>query len=336
MKRFGLFEKIDSVYTDIVKKIIGEIPQDENRETTLSKQTSSSVASLKQVTTSGIEKVKTVGLKKAILSIGTPKEEDVLYKEVVKREKEEEKERRKREREAKKVQKELEQAAKKAKKSAPKRKTSNAKKTTVDKKSSTTKPTVSKKASTTTNTTKKTTATKKTTTTKNTESKKTTATKKTASKKKETTSKTEKTTKSKTTPNATKKISKKVEKTKTSAKKTPVAKGTKRDAKIALYIKDIKKHYGEVDEAFVAIVVKNLGPSIYRKDAELVSCSDPKELDTVRRNFLIKKLGIDASKAVLDAAIQDVCTELKGAHTKYRATFYYALAKKFKKESVLN
>ncbi|MBA1419590.1 MAG: DUF2853 family protein [Epsilonproteobacteria bacterium] len=105
---------------------------------------------------------------------------------------------------------------------------------------------------------------------------------------------------------------------------------------MALYIKDIKKHYGEVDEAFVAIVVKNLGPSIYRKDAELVSCSDPKELDTVRRNFLMKKLGIEASQGVLDAAIQDVCTELKGVRTKYRATFYYALAKKFKKESVLS
>jgi len=134
-------------------------------------------------------------------------------------------------------------------------------------------------------------------------------------------------------------VKKKVASTKkptTTKKSTTAAKGSKRDEKIALYIKDIKKHYGEVDEAFVAIIVKNLGPSIYRKDAELVSCSDPKELNTVRRNFLMKKLGIDASQAVLDAAIQDVCTELKGVRTKYRATFYYALAKKFKKESVLS
>ncbi len=126
-------------------------------------------------------------------------------------------------------------------------------------------------------------------------------------------------------------------KKKTTAKKPPaVQKISKRDEKIALYIKDVKKHYDEVDEAFLAIIVKNLGPSIYRKDAELVSCSDPKELDTVRRNFLIKKLGIDASNGVLDAAIQDVCIELKGVRTKYRATFYYALAKKFKKESALS
>lgn len=86
----------------------------------------------------------------------------------------------------------------------------------------------------------------------------------------------------------------------------------------------------------MAIIVKNLGLSIYKKDAELVSCSDPKELNTVRKNFLMKKLGIDASKGVLDAAIADVCQELKSTRAKYRATFYYALAKKFKKESVLS
>ncbi len=112
--------------------------------------------------------------------------------------------------------------------------------------------------------------------------------------------------------------------------------GAQKEAKIALYTKDIKKHYGEVDEEFLAIIVKNLGPSIYKKDAELVSCSNQKELDTVRRNFLIKKLGIDTSKGVLDAAIKDVCEELKSTRTKYRATFYYRLAKKFNKESMLS
>ena len=129
----------------------------------------------------------------------------------------------------------------------------------------------------------------------------------------------------------------KKEPTVSKTKKSSVApRGAKKAAKIALYIKDIKKHYGEVDEDFVAIIVKNLGPSIYKKDAELVSCSDQKELDTVRKNFLIKKLGINTSEGVLDAAIKDVCEELKSTRIKYRATFYYRLAKKFKKESVLS
>lgn len=122
-------------------------------------------------------------------------------------------------------------------------------------------------------------------------------------------------------------------KKKTTSAKT---KGGKRDEKIALYAKHIKKYYGEVDKEFLTIVVKNLGPSIYKENAEMISCSDPKELKTVRKNFLVKKLGIDASDGVLNAAIQDVCEELKASRTKYRATFYYALAKKFKKESVLS
>jgi hypothetical protein len=192
------------------------------------------------------------------------------------------------------------------------------KKSTSTKKTTATKSTIAAKKSTAKSTTaKKATSTKSVanTVTKTAEPKKTTATKKPVAKK----------TATKTTP-----------KKSPTSKKTAAPKGSKRDEKIALYIKDIKKHYGEVDEAFVAIIVKNLGPSIYRRDAELVSCSDPKELDTVRKNFLIKKLGIDASQGVLDAAIQDVCTELKGVRTKYRATFYYSLAKKFKKESVLS
>ena len=146
---------------------------------------------------------------------------------------------------------------------------------------------------------------------------------------------------SKKKPETTKKakVAKTIEtlnKSKATPKTKSAPRGAQKAAKIALYIKDIKKHYGTVDEEFVAIIVKNLGPSIYKKDAELVSCSNPKELDTVRKSFLMKKLGIDASIGVLNAAIQDVCTELKGVRNKYRATFYYALAKKFKKESALS
>ncbi len=111
---------------------------------------------------------------------------------------------------------------------------------------------------------------------------------------------------------------------------------SKREAKIALYSADITKHYGKVDEAFLTIIVKNLGPSIYRKDAELVSCSDSKELDTVKNNFLVKKLQMKESDDVLNAAIKEVCEELKASRNKYRATFYYALAKKFKQESKLS
>lgn len=127
----------------------------------------------------------------------------------------------------------------------------------------------------------------------------------------------------------------KKESTKATTKKADS--GTKREAKIKLYTKDVKKHYGSVDDLFLAIIVKNLGPSIYRKDAELVSCADSKELETVRKNFLIKKLGFDKSEnEMLDGEIKKVCESMKGTRAKYRATFYYILAKNLKKESALS
>ena len=298
-----------------------------------------------------------------VLSIGTPPEKEVLYKEVIKRKVPQESP-------EKIMLDDIKNSVKKLfthnekdvefsrgtvnppVKKAPKKKTTSktssttkpiTKKTTssAKKKTESTPKTTTKKSTSTKTSTDKKVASVKTATTKTSTVKKPTTKKSTIGPKKktETTATTKKTT-VKTSTSTTKKsdLKKPVAKKKvTTTKKVPNApKGTKRDEKIALYIKDIKKHYGEVDESFVAVIVKNLGPSIYKKDAELVSCSDPKELDTVRRNFLVKKLGIDASKGVLDAAIEDVCLELKGVRTKYRATFYYALAKKFKKESVLS
>ena len=247
-----------------------------------------------------------------VLKVGTPPEKEVLYKEVIKR----------------KVPKESAETlfVNSIKHSFSKALTITKEKLQIEKDTDTL---PSKEKGKTKHATKKTPAKKKTTTRKKTATKKSSA-KKTTSTKKESAEK--KTTSKKTVtkkPVAKKPVAKK--------KTSPTKKETSKKAeKIALYVKDIKKHYGEADEDFVAIIVKNLGPAIYRKNAELVSCSNPKELDTVRRNFLTKKLGIDASKAVLDAAIQDVCEELKGVRTKYRATFYYRLAKKFKKESFLS
>jgi hypothetical protein len=106
--------------------------------------------------------------------------------------------------------------------------------------------------------------------------------------------------------------------------------------KLKLYHEDILKHLGEVDDKFLEIIVKNLGPSIYRKDAETVACSDPKELETVKTNFLVRKLKMNKKdKAALDAAVQEVCEKLKGVKNKYRATFYYMLAKNLGRESKL-
>jgi hypothetical protein len=298
-----------------------------------------------------IKKIKDIlaTTKTKVLEMGTPPKDDVLYKKVIKRKVPKESAEKLLIQDFKKsfkkvftVEENVEFARgtpnppvkKASKRKSPSKKPATKK--TVTKKSTTTKK--KKEVTNKTTTSIKKPVTKKTTTKKSNtkkETEKETTVKKPSTKKvinKKPATKTTST--KKETSTISKKIATKTSTTK--AKKPAVKKVSKRDEKIALYSKDIKKHYGEVDEDFVAIIVKNLGPSIYRRDAELVSCSDPKELDTVRKNFLMKKLGIEASQSVLDAAIQDVCTELKGVRTKYRATFYYSLAKKFKKESTLS
>jgi Protein of unknown function (DUF2853) len=80
-----------------------------------------------------------------------------------------------------------------------------------------------------------------------------------------------------------------------------------------------------VNEELLTKVAKGLGPSIYLGDASMVSCSDQSELDRVKNNFLIKKMGL-ADSAKLDAAVKTVCDQMGSSNrTKHRAVFYYLL-----------
>jgi hypothetical protein len=76
------------------------------------------------------------------------------------------------------------------------------------------------------------------------------------------------------------------------------------------------------DADALTAVAKGLGPSIYLTDASLVSCSDQSELDRVKTNYVIKKLGLEDG-ANVDAAIAAVCAKLKDSRQKHRAVFYY-------------
>ncbi len=81
-------------------------------------------------------------------------------------------------------------------------------------------------------------------------------------------------------------------------------------------------------------VAKGLGPSIYNKDSSTVSCSDQSELDRVKANYLIKKLGL-ADSPELDAAVKEVCEKMgSSTRNKYRPNFYYLLMEKFGKQDV--
>lgn len=110
---------------------------------------------------------------------------------------------------------------------------------------------------------------------------------------------------------------------------------SKRDELITKYAADLKDKCGVTpDMDFLTKVTVGCGPSIYNADSSTVSGSDEKELATVKNNFLIKKLGLKDGPE-LDKAIEAVIEQYgKSNKNKYRAVFYYLLAKHFKKESV--
>lgn len=96
----------------------------------------------------------------------------------------------------------------------------------------------------------------------------------------------------------------------------------------------LDKHFTghDTDEDLLRKVAKGLGPSIYNKDSSTVSCSDKKELATVKERFLMKKHGL-TDEAAADKAVAEVCEQYKGSRAKMRVVFYYVLTKKLGLES---
>ena len=109
----------------------------------------------------------------------------------------------------------------------------------------------------------------------------------------------------------------------------------RRDELIARYADDLRNKCGiEPDMDLLTKVTIGCGPSIYDADASTVAGSQQHELDTVKHNFLIKKLGLEDGPE-LDAAIDEAIeTYGRSERNKYRAVIYYMLVKKFGKESV--
>lgn len=96
------------------------------------------------------------------------------------------------------------------------------------------------------------------------------------------------------------------------------------------YFENIKEKYdAKADEAVVMTITKYLGASLNDKDSKYVACGDETERNTVRDNFLKKKLGLKDENDVLDAKVIAVCDEMKAAkqRMKDRVSFYYLLAK---------
>jgi hypothetical protein len=110
---------------------------------------------------------------------------------------------------------------------------------------------------------------------------------------------------------------------------------SKRDELIAKYADDLKnKCKINPDMDLLTKVTIGCGPAIYNADSSTVAGTDAAELETVKKNFLMKKLGLPDSDKLMDAINAVIDTYGRSERQKYRAVVYYMLTKHFGKEAV--
>jgi hypothetical protein len=102
------------------------------------------------------------------------------------------------------------------------------------------------------------------------------------------------------------------------------------------WTKDVKRYVADPDEAAIKGIVRYCGIALQSRDASFVACSDKTERDRVRDHFLKRKLAVDGTDAGLDQAIMEICRKMQADRDKSRITFYYLLADKFDRLSMLH
>jgi hypothetical protein len=108
----------------------------------------------------------------------------------------------------------------------------------------------------------------------------------------------------------------------------------KRDDLIAKYADDLKtKCKMNPDMALLTKVTVGCGPAIYNDDASTVAASQASELETIKTNFLMKKLGLADSPKLMEGINAVIEVYGKSERNKYRAVVYYMLVKQFGKET---
>lgn len=107
----------------------------------------------------------------------------------------------------------------------------------------------------------------------------------------------------------------------------------RRDDLVQKYAEDMREKCGvDPDMDLLEKVTIGLGPTIYNEDTNTVAGSDTEELNTIKENFLKKKLGLPDDDSLM-GGIQAVLTQYgRSNRNKYRAVVYYLLVKHFGKE----
>ena len=110
---------------------------------------------------------------------------------------------------------------------------------------------------------------------------------------------------------------------------------SKRDDLISKYAEDLRtKCKIEPDMALLTKVTIGCGPAIYNADSSTVAGTDASELETIKANFLIKKLGLADGPKLMEAIKAVIDTYGKSERNKYRAVVYYMLVKHIGKDCV--
>ncbi|MBK5947020.1 hypothetical protein CCR83_11350 [Rhodobacter veldkampii DSM 11550] len=109
----------------------------------------------------------------------------------------------------------------------------------------------------------------------------------------------------------------------------------KRDDLIAKYADDLRSKCGITpDMDLLTKITIGCGPTIYDADSETVAASQESELETVRTNFLMRKLGLPDGPELMKAINTVIDTYGRSERNKYRPVVYYMLVKHFGKEAV--
>jgi len=102
-----------------------------------------------------------------------------------------------------------------------------------------------------------------------------------------------------------------------------------KEQQIEKYTAQLKIAKVPLNKDLLETVVTMVGPANYQLDAMFVAGSDKKELATIVKNFILKKLALD-DEAKATKTLNTIIEKLKesGIRKKYRAVVYYMLVKK--------
>lgn len=108
----------------------------------------------------------------------------------------------------------------------------------------------------------------------------------------------------------------------------------KRDDLIEKYADHLRNKCGVTpDMALLTKVTIGCGPAIYNDDASTLAGTQESELETVKNNFLIKKLSLTDGPQLMQGIQSAIEIYGQSERNKFRVVVYYLLVKHFGKEA---